>query len=90
MCKKSHSSSDPWWVFTTCHLFYIIKREYNLGILELVTVSPRFGIMMVSMCLSIVFTVLDECSVLGALPLNLPKGVEPYWKVSYVITAPII
>ncbi|PTB38475.1 hypothetical protein M441DRAFT_71907 [Trichoderma asperellum CBS 433.97] len=75
---------DPWWVFTVSHLFYIIKRQYTLTILELVRVSPRFGIMLVSMCLSIVFTILDECSVLGALPLNLPDGVEPFWKLSFI------
>ncbi|KAJ5820645.1 hypothetical protein N7474_006236, partial [Penicillium riverlandense] len=75
---------DPWWVFTTCHLFYIIRRQYSLRIFELVTISPRFGILLVSMCLSLVFTVLDACSVLGALPLSLPKGAGPFWRLSFI------
>lgn len=74
--------SDPWWVFTTVSLFYTIKREYNFGIIELVTVSPRFGIMLASMCLSIAFIVVDTCSVLRVFDASsLPTGVEPFWKV---------
>lgn len=83
-----NSTSDPWWVFTTCYLFYVIKRQYNLNFIELVTISPRFGIMLVSMCLSILFVVLDACSVLGAFSLNLPKGVQPFWKVDLPDAAP--
>lgn len=74
--------SDPWWIFTTCSLFYTIKREYNFSILELVRVSPRFGIMLISMCLSIAFIVVDTCTVLNVFHLPLPTGVEPFWKVS--------
>lgn len=80
-CWSSHR--DPWWVFTTCSLFYTIKRLYNFGIIELVTVSPRFGIMLASMCLSIAFIIIDTCVVLNAFPAHtLPTGVEPFWKVS--------
>lgn len=76
------SYRDPWWVFTTCSLFYTIKRLYNFGIIELVTVSPRFGIMLASMCLSIAFIIIDTCVVLNAFPAHtLPTGVEPFWKV---------
>lgn len=74
-------------MLTTCSLFYTIKREYNFGIVELVTVSPRFGIMLASMCLSLAFVVVDECSVLGAFDsASLPSGVQPFWKVC--ITSP--
>ncbi|KAB8274493.1 hypothetical protein BDV30DRAFT_209088 [Aspergillus minisclerotigenes] len=76
---------DPWWVFTTCSLFYTIKRLYNFGIIELVTVSPRFGIMLASMCLSIAFIIIDTCVVLNAFPAHtLPTGVEPFWKLSFI------
>lgn len=75
---------DPWWVFTTCSLFYTIKRGYNFGIIELVKVSPRFGIMLVSMCLSIAFIVVDTCSVLDAFKDSLPTGIEPFWKLSFI------
>ncbi|KAK9646385.1 hypothetical protein HCH54_005135 [Aspergillus fumigatus] len=67
---------DPWWIITTCSLFYTIKRGYNFGIVELVTVSPRFGIMLAAMCVSILFIIIDTCSVIGvirsaALPIGL-------------------
>ncbi|KAH1995156.1 hypothetical protein KXV33_001945 [Aspergillus fumigatus] len=53
---------DPWWIFTTCSLFYTIKRGYSFGIVELVTVSPRFGIMLAAMCVSTLFIIIDTCS----------------------------
>lgn len=82
MLNKSHR--DPWWIFTTISLFYTIKREYDFGLLELVRVSPRFGLMLLSMCLSIAFIVTDTCAVLRAFKtVVLPKGLEPFWKVSY-------
>ncbi|GFF39665.1 hypothetical protein IFM61606_06956 [Aspergillus udagawae] len=76
---------DPWWIFTTCSLFYTIKREYNFGIIELVSVSPRFGIMLASMCLSIAFMIVDTCSVLNVFShSSLPTGIEPFWKLSFI------
>lgn len=72
---------DPWWVFTTISLFYTIKREYNFGLWELVQVSPRFGVMLVSMCLSIAFIIVDTCSVTHVFSDALPTGIEPFWKV---------
>lgn len=75
------NSRDPWWVFTTISLFYTIKREYNFGLWELVFISPRFGVMLASMCLSIAFIVVDTCSVLNAFSDSLPQGIEPFWKV---------
>lgn len=68
-------------MFTTVSLFYTIKREYNFGLWELVFISPRFGIMLASMCLSIAFIVVDTCSVLNAFSDSLPQGIEPFWKV---------
>lgn len=68
-------------MFTTISLFYTIKREYNFGLWELVLVSPRFGIMLAAMCLSIAFIVVDTCSVLGVFTNSLPTGIEPFWKV---------
>jgi hypothetical protein len=70
-------------VFTTVSLFYTIKREYNFGLWELVFISPRFGVMLASMCLSIAFIVVDTCSVLNAFSDSLPQGIEPFWKVFF-------
>ncbi|KAF3389461.1 hypothetical protein F1880_003621 [Penicillium rolfsii] len=75
---------DPWWVFTTISLFYTIKREYSFGLWELVIISPRFGVMLASMCLSIAFIVIDTCSVLNAFSDSLPQGIEPFWKLSFI------
>lgn len=79
---------DPWWVFTTVSLFWTIKRQYGFQLWELIIVSPRFGIMLASMCLSIAFIVVDTCSVLNVFNHSeLPTGVEPFWKVR---TSPIL
>ncbi|CAI7672726.1 hypothetical protein PCG10_009704 [Penicillium crustosum] len=75
---------DPWWIFTTASLFWTIKREYNFGLWELLVVSPRFGIMLAAMCLSIIFMIVDTCSVLNAFSSTLPTGVEPFWKLSFI------
>ncbi|KAJ5661933.1 uncharacterized protein N7477_009549 [Penicillium maclennaniae] len=75
---------DPWWVFTTVSLFWTIKREYNFGLWELVQISPRFGIMLLSMCLSIAFIVVDLLSVLNVFTDSLPTGIEPFWKLSFI------
>ncbi|KAL3479678.1 hypothetical protein BJX99DRAFT_67243 [Aspergillus californicus] len=77
---------DPWWIFTTIHLFWIIKREYRFSVIELVTISPRFGIMLASMCLSIVFMIIETCTVLGAFNVaGLPRGIQPFWKLSFIL-----
>ncbi|KAJ5173103.1 hypothetical protein N7492_005696 [Penicillium capsulatum] len=73
-------SSEPWLVFTTISLCYTIKREYNFRLWELVLVSPRFGVMLASMCLSIAFIVVDTCSVLEVFSDSLPTGMGPFWK----------
>lgn len=77
----ANSNSDPWWIFTTISLFYTIKKEYNFGLWELVVVSPRFGIMLASMCLSIAFLIVDTLSVTNVFSDALPTGIEPFWKV---------
>lgn len=75
---------DPWWLFTTCSLFYVIKKQYDFSLFELITVSPRFGVMLLSMCLSLAFTVIDILSVTGVFSSALPTGVEPFWKLSFI------
>ena len=37
--------------------------------------------MILFMALSIIFTIVDTCAVVGAFHLELPLGVEPFWKV---------
>ena len=76
---------DPWWVFTVCNLFWNIKTKYDFGIVELIRVSPRFGILLGAMVMSLVFMVVDILSVTHAIPSHgLPDGINPFWKFSYI------
>ncbi|KAI1909717.1 hypothetical protein LOZ39_004989 [Ophidiomyces ophidiicola] len=72
---------DPWWIYTTCNLFWVIKSQYNFKISELLRNGPRFGVMLVAMCISIIFIFLDILSVLHVLKGALPTGINPFWKV---------
>src|SRR5215469_9988338 len=75
---------DPWWIFTTINLFWNIKRRYDFGFVELIRVSPRFGVLLLSMCLSIGFIVVDILSVTPVLSVGLPDGINPFWKFAFI------
>ncbi|KAF2199986.1 hypothetical protein GQ43DRAFT_374914 [Delitschia confertaspora ATCC 74209] len=75
---------DPWWIYTTVSLFYNIKVRYEMKLFDIIKISPRFGIMLGAMLLSLVFIVLDICAVTGALRSALPVGLNPFWKLSFV------
>ncbi|EAS36609.3 uncharacterized protein CIMG_01963 [Coccidioides immitis RS] len=75
---------DPWWIYTTCNLFWVIKSQYDFGISELLRNGPRFGIMLIAMCISIIFIIFDTLSVLRVLKGALPTGINPFWKLSFV------
>ena len=76
--------SDPWWVYTTCCLLYNIRTRYNFGFFEIMYISPRFAVMLLAMTLSIIFTVIDICSVTDTLKSALPVGINPFWKLAFV------
>lgn len=71
-------------MYTTCCLLYNIHKRYNFSLVELIYISPRFGIMLLAMVLSIVFTITDICSVTNALKSALPDGLNPFWKLAFV------
>ncbi|KAJ6088003.1 hypothetical protein N7467_006917, partial [Penicillium canescens] len=74
-----------WVTFTSISFVCSIKPVYSFGIVELMMASPRFGIMLVSMCLSIIFMIIETCSVLHALnAADLPTRTQPVWKLSFV------
>jgi hypothetical protein len=79
-----HCLRDPWWIFTVCALFWIIKSRYEFTVLEIIRISPRFAIMLLAMFLSICFLIFDILSVTGVLTSSLPVGENPFWKLSYV------
>lgn len=75
---------DPWWVAAALFLMYNIKTKYDLSLLQIVRISPRFAVMLGAMFLSIVFIVLDVCSVTHVFNSSLPTGINPFWKLSFV------
>jgi len=75
---------DPPWIFTTISLFWNIRRRYDFAVIELIRVSPRFGVLLGAMCLSIVFIIVDIISVTGALASSSPQGINPYWKLAFI------
>lgn len=75
---------DPWWVASCAKLLWILKVHYDLTLREVVTVSPRFAVMVAAMILSISFVILDILSVTAILQDALPVGVNPFWKLALV------
>lgn len=75
---------DPWWVASCAKLLWVLKSHYDLTLREVVTVSPRFAVMLAAMVLSIVFIILDILSVTDTLSDALPVGVNPFWKLALV------
>jgi hypothetical protein len=67
-------------------LFWTIKTQYEITLREITRISPRFSIMLVAMVLSIVFIVLDICSVTGAIHTGAKGtvGINPFWKFAFV------
>ncbi|KAF2437517.1 hypothetical protein P171DRAFT_373333 [Karstenula rhodostoma CBS 690.94] len=75
---------DPWWLFADAVLLWKIKSQYEMSYKEIVDISPRFGIMILAVCLSVVFFILDIISATNTLDLGMPSGINPFWKVSSV------
>jgi len=73
---------DPWWIFTTCRLVWAIKRNYNYPLLALIKDSPRFGIMILCMFLSIIFLLTDV--IVTAAHISADSGINPYWRLALV------
>ncbi|CAI6093112.1 unnamed protein product [Clonostachys chloroleuca] len=72
---------DPWWIFTTVKLVWVIKRNYEYTLIGLVRNSPRFGIMLLCMFISIVFLITD---VAVTATVSTDRGINPYWRFSLV------
>ncbi|KKY22321.1 hypothetical protein UCDDS831_g03486 [Diplodia seriata] len=76
---------DPWWIFTTINLIYNIHTRYDLSIWHIVRISPRFGVLLGSMLLSIIFIVIDILAVTRVFNAHaLPDGINPFWKLAFV------
>ncbi|KAF2812609.1 uncharacterized protein BDZ99DRAFT_367374, partial [Mytilinidion resinicola] len=73
---------DPWWIFTTWKLIDAIKKTYGFKIWGLIKISPRFGVMIGCMALSIVFLLTDV--IVTALHITHNAGINPYWRFALV------
>jgi hypothetical protein len=70
---------DPWWVFTTIKLVLAINENYEFTIPGLIRTSPRFGIMLLCLLLSIIFLITD---VIFMIVVSKRGGINPFWRVS--------
>lgn len=76
---------DPWWLFTVLNLVYNIRTRYEFGLVELIRVSPRFGVLLSAMFLSLAFIVIDILAVTHVIsPTSLPDGINPFWKLAFI------
>lgn len=75
-------SRDPWWVFTTVKLVLVISKNYEFSLYKLIRTSPRFGIMLLCLVLSIVFLVVD---IISTALISKQSGINPFWRVGYLI-----
>jgi hypothetical protein len=66
-------------------LFWNIKTRYEFGYLELIRVSPRFGVLLGAMILSLCFIIADILAVTHVINgKGLPDGINPFWKLAFV------
>lgn len=63
------------------NLFYNIRYRYELRVVDIVRVCPRFGVLLFCMTLSVVFIVIDLLSVTPVIPIGV---INPFWKFSMV------
>src|SRR4051812_21064197 len=73
--------TSDWWMFTICNLFWNIKFQYELSIIELVKVSSRFGSLLGCMRLSVVCVIVDLLSMTPVIPIGV---INPFWKFAFV------
>ena len=74
---------DPWWLFSSFTLFYIISKCYNMRVFRMVRKSPRFGILLAAIILAIIFTIMDILASIIRV-LSETDGINPYWKLALV------
>lgn len=75
---------DPWWVAASIKLMWTLKSTYEMTFRQVVTISPRFAVMLAAMVAGLVFVLMDILSVTDALTEALPVGVNPFWKLALV------
>ena len=76
--EQPNVNRDGRWICTTCRLIYIVKHTYNISLSKLVKESPRFGVLITSMLLSIGFAFTDMAV---SIRFQTDDGVNPFWNV---------
>lgn len=72
---------DPWWIFTIANLLYNIRYRYELRLVDIIRASPRFGILLLAMALSVIFIIVDILSVTPVISLGV---INPFWKFAFI------
>lgn len=65
-------------------LLYNIKSRYEFGYIELMRVSPRFAILLLTMVIGVAFIIVDVLAVTHVVKgPGLPDGINPFWKLAF-------
>ncbi|CAG9939494.1 unnamed protein product [Clonostachys rosea f. rosea IK726] len=72
---------DPWWIFTTVKLVMVINKNYGYTLVALIRTSPRFGVLLLCMFMSIIFLATD---VAVTATMSSPSGINPFWRLALV------
>ncbi|CAH0055421.1 unnamed protein product [Clonostachys solani] len=72
---------DPWWIFTTVKLVMVINKNYGYTLVALIRTSPRFGVLLLCMFMSIIFLATD---VAVTATMSTPSGINPFWRLALV------
>lgn len=75
---------DPWWIFTCLALFHVVRKCYGSSVVTLIAQCPRFGILLMAICLSIIFTLMDLLAGLIPQIRGAVNGINPYWKLALI------
>ena len=70
-------------MFSVLTLFHVIRTCYHAKVFDLIRKSPRFGILLAAIILSLIFTLMDVLASVVKVLIGT-DGVNPYWKLALV------
>lgn len=62
----------------------VINKNYDYTLIGLVRTSPRFGVMLLCMFVSIAFILTD---IIVTARVSVQSGINPFWRVSFQSTS---
>lgn len=78
---------EPWWIFTSIYLVYVIHRCYRFTFFQLVRLSSRFCMLMIAILFSVGFIITD---IVDAATNPSYGGRNPFWKVCSIFVSFLI